>query len=311
MQSPTPLQFPQILDNTIRSAFVACPKKAYWLYFRNITSKEESPHLNAGGAFAKGIEVFRRTYWSPEHGRDFQSAYLAGFYALTQSYGYHPELEAGEWAETTKSYENTVAAYASYWERYAPDTDVIQPHVVDGKPLVEFSFVLPLEENHPVTGEPLLYSGRFDMVGEYQSALFGVDEKTTSQLGPTWSKRWDLHAQFTGYCWGAREYGYDLAGMIVRGVSIQKRETKHGMAIVYRPRWEVDRWYEQLHRDIRRMKAAFADGWFDYNLSDSCTAYGGCPFLLLCKSQNPEPWLESNYRTRIWDPTNPTGEPQT
>jgi hypothetical protein len=293
-----------VLDNTMRSAFVACPTKMYWAHHRHLAPPFDSVHLHAGAAFAKGVEVFRRVYWDPEQGGGFDKALLAGFYALIKAYRYDPDRELTEfWLNSNKTFDRVAAGYVDYWHEYRPEVDYLSPHMMDGKPAVEFNAVLPLEEKHPMTGEPLLYSIRFDMLGEKNDTLFVVDEKTCSQLGPTWSKQWDLRAQFTGYIWGAKQYNLPVNAAIVRGCCLLKTGIKHGQVITYRPDWEIERWYEQLHRDIRRMKQCWQDQHWDLNLSDSCAAFGGCSFVKLCTSNNPEAWIERNYRIQEWDPT--------
>jgi hypothetical protein len=67
---PSPLPFPEFIDNTFRSMFAHCPQK--WIYgaVHNIGPKETSIHLHAGGAFASGLEMARKAFFdegaSPE-----------------------------------------------------------------------------------------------------------------------------------------------------------------------------------------------------------------------------------------------------
>ncbi len=140
------------------------------------------------------------------------------------------------------------------------------------------------------------------MVCEFSGGVFGEDDKTTSQLGATWSKQWDLRSQFTGYCWGAGQAGIPLAGFLVRGVSILKTKYDTQQAITYRPTWQIERWYEQTIRDIERFKASWEAGYYDYSLDHACTEYGGCIFRQVCLAPQPLIWLESGFERRKWDP---------
>lgn len=302
----TPLNrpdFPTVIDNTIRTSFVACPRRAYWAFFRHLTSSRVSIHLAAGAAYAKGLEVFRRSYYTPglPTAGDFERSVLAGFYALTRMYG--SDEQYGDHG-TAKTWEGVCAAYLSYVATFHPETDFLRPFLLDdGRVAVEMSGVIPLEERHPVTGDPLLYSVRADMIAERGGVLWNVDDKTTSQMGPTWSQGWDLRSQFDGYAWGVKQLFVPVVGTIVRGTAIQKTGIKHGQAIIYHPEWKIARWYEQLHRDIRRMIRCWEEGYFDYNLADSCTSFGGCGYYQLCTKEDPEPWIEGSYIIRRWDPT--------
>jgi hypothetical protein len=172
----------------------------------------------------------------------------------------------------------------------------------NGNPAVEFSFSIPLPINNPDTGEPLLFVGRFDMLGEFQKSLFVVDEKTTTALGQTWAQQWDLKSQFTGYCAAAREYGYPVAGAIIRGVGLLKHETTFAQVPQYRADWQIDRWYAQLLRDVQRMVDSYIAGQYDSALSEACAAYGGCAFRRLCLSQHPEQWIDGYFVEKVWDP---------
>lgn len=291
--------FPSLIDSTLRGSFVSCPRKFELEYLNHWKPLTQSVHLVAGGAFAKGMEVVRESFF--RDGLPPEVAIGAGLRALIAEYG---DFDPDD-AHTAKGVENMCGALVSYFDNYGLATDDIQPHFVAGVPAVEFSFALPLDILHPETGDPILYGGRFDMVGEYNGALFAVDEKTTGQLGASWYKNWTLRSQLTGYCWGAREFGYPVAGAIIRGISILKSGYGHGESIQYRPDWMIDRWLTQLHRDIKRMIDCWKEGYFDYNLDGSCANYGGCPFLSVCNSNDPERWLSAEFIRREWHPVQP------
>ena len=287
--------FPEAIDSSMRGAFVTCPRKYELQYLHNWATLKESVHLVAGGAFAKGLEVVRLAHF--RDGLPLEEAIILGARALTIAYG---NFECP--SDSPKTYPNILLALYEYFDKYGLDTDRIQPFVTGGKPAVEFSFAIPLEVKHPTTRNPILYCGRFDMVGWYNKHLYVVDEKTTGQLGAQWRKSWKLRAQFTGYCWAAREYGHPVVGAIVRGMSILKNGYGHEEVLEPRADWEIERWYEQLHYDIERMISYWQRGHWDYNLDGGCTMYGGCAFLEPCGSSQPLRWLAQGFTKRIWNP---------
>lgn len=288
--------FPMAIDSTMRATFTACPQKYYREYFQHWKPRLESIDLVAGKAFAAGIEEVRRQYW--EHGNtDTDDCIAHGVQALLREYG---DFDAGD---HVKSPDRMIGALDEYFATYGFHTDHIKPLMQDGKPAVEFSFALPIPGTvHPTTGDPILYTGRFDMLGLYNDSLFVVDEKTTKQLGASWHKNWVLRSQLTGYCWAAREYGYPVTGAIIRGISILKTKYGHAENIQYRTDWFINRWLEQLRRDLTRMIACWKEGYWDYNLDTACTHYGGCLFMDICTSPDPDRWLAANFTKRIWDP---------
>ena len=288
--------FPTILDSTMIAAFRSCPRKFQLEFTEHWKPKTPSVHLHAGAAFAKGLEVARKAYWVEE--KEEQEAIALGLGALLDAYG---TFECP--ADSAKSAERTAGAFEFYMDSYPFQTDEAKPLLLpSGDRAIEFSFAEPIDLAHPQTGSPILYCGRMDMICDFAGGVFGEDDKTTSQLGASWPKQWDLRSQFTGYCWAARKAGIPLQGFLVRGISILKTKYDTAQALTYRPPWMIDRWYEQLLRDIKRMITAWNSGYYDYNLDHACTEYGGCTFRQICLSSDPTPWLETGFERRVWNP---------
>lgn len=288
--------FPQVVDSTIVSSLRQCGQQFFRQYVQHWKPKAESVHLVAGGAYAKGLEIARRAYY--EQGKTPQVAEALGLQALIKAYG---SFECPP--DSAKSLERTAGALEFYFDKYPLETDPAVPIALPGGGRgIEFSFAEPLEIRHPETGNPIIYAGRMDTIDNYAGGVFGEDDKTTSQLGASWPRQWDLRPQFTGYCWGAARAGIPLQGFLVRGVSILKTKYDTMEAITYRPQWMIDRWYEQLHHDLARAISMWERGHYDYNEGEACTSYGGCIFRQICLSRDPETWLGANFERKIWDP---------
>jgi len=287
--------FPVAIDSTTIAAFRSCPQKAFRQYIQHWKPAEESVHLIAGGAFADGIEQARRSFY--EDGCSSEDAVAAGLRALITKYG---DFECP--AESAKSLERTAGALEFYFENYPLGKDGATPVKFGDSHGIEFSFAQPLPINHPVTGDPILYTGRADMIAEAFGGTYIYDEKTTSSLGQSWSKQWELRSQFTGYCWAAQQFGLNPSGVVVRGVSILKTKYDTMEVLSYRSPYEIDRWLDQVCRDIKRMIQCWEEGYWDYNLDHACTEYGGCAFTSICKSADPEAWLKTYFVKRVWNP---------
>lgn len=292
------VDFPKVIDSTMIAAFRACPKKFWWNYIRRIEPQGFNIHLHAGQSFAAGMNAARLAFYVKGFSTD--DSIIEGVQALAKHWGTEFEAPEGE----NKSLDRMMLAVVEYFHEYPLETDIIKPlKLAEGKIATEVTFALPLEQTaHPATGDPILYAGRFDMIGEREGVLFIVDEKTTSQLGPTWPNQWTLRSQFTGYAWGAKSYGYPVAGAIIRGISILKEKYGHAQVITYRPEWQINRWLKQLERDLKRMIDSWATGEWDFNLDHSCSAYGACPYLRLCENLDPEPFVPLYYQENKWDP---------
>jgi hypothetical protein len=287
--------FPHCFDSTMLAAFRACPQKMFRTYVQHWKPQSESVHLVAGGAFAKGIEVARKAHF--EQGLPADEAVLAGLKALTIAYG---NFECP--ADSAKSLDRTLGALEFYFSHYPLGQDGMLPLDLGGKPAIEFSFAEPLPINHPVTGDPILYTGRADLLASFAGGKYVVDEKTTSSLGASWSRQWEMRGQFTGYSWAARQAGIKTDGCIVRGISILKTKYDTQQVITYRTDYEIDRWLDQSVRDIKRAMIMWEEGHWDYALDGACAEYGGCSMTTVCKSPTPETWLPAYFVQRVWDP---------
>ena len=288
--------FPEVIDSSMLAAFRACGRKAFLGYLEHWKPSEESVHLVAGKAFASGLEAVRKAFYMD--GADPEEAIPLGLEALWREYG-----EFTEPADSPKGPIRMAGALEFYFASYPLGADGAKPHIFpSAKHGIEFSFAQPFPVTHPETGAPLIYVGRADMAADAFGGVFLYDEKTTTQLGSRWLNQWDHRSQFTAYCWGFREAGFKPTGVVVRGVSILKDSYGTEQVISYRSDWEIARWLEQTRRDVERMKQSWLEGYWDYSLDGACNEYGGCSFRRICKSPEPEKWLDIYFHKRRWDP---------
>lgn len=311
--------FPRQVDNSARSDFVMCPTRWMYAFLFSITTTAPSIHLHAGGAFARGLEVARKAFY--QYGKSEAEAKRDGLEAIIIAYGNFVPVET---RSGDKSLDNVIRAYDSYLKMYGLGRDRVKPYVDEaGKVMCEFTFTVATEVRNPSCGhcnhnnepevavcsncgealDPILYCGRSDMIGLFNDSLWVVDEKTATQLGDSWAGQFDLDSQFTGYVAAARYHlRKPVAGAIVRGVGLLKTKITHSEVVLTRNQWMIDRWWNQLHRDLRRMVRSYCEGEFDMALTKSaCGAYGGCTYKTLCESSEPRRWL-NQYRIRHWDP---------
>jgi hypothetical protein len=316
------LKFPVVIDSSMRTDYSSCPRKFYYRHLLGLQSLGVNIHLNAGGAYADAMEVFRKAFYGDDV--SFEDAQALGVLALIKTYG-DPDFEPSE----AKQWYRMIDAFLSYLATYPPATDYVKPYMEKGNPAVEYSFALPVDDEHlahPDTDDPLLFVGRFDMLAMMNGTMFVLDDKTTSRLGQQWSMQWDLRSQFTGYCWGAQQFGHPVGGAIIRGTAILKTKITHAEAIVYRPQFMIDRWKKRLVIDCTAMVDAYMDLFIPttdetgklLTLDDcfpclgeesgACASYSGCSYKMLCESPNPENWVEGNFEVNRWDPTRGAGD---
>lgn len=299
-------KFPAVIDNTIRKAFVGCPTQAMYRHVMNMRpSTEESVDLLFGGAFAAGVETARKAFY--EMLRPVQDAIQMGIEVALAHYG---DFRAPD--RSYKTRDRLVGALRFYFETWPLGEDGLTPF--PGGIECTFSIELPLL--HPDTLQPIRYAGRYDLLAHDSSnRIYIVDEKTTSRLGDSWNAQWDLDSQMTGYIWSVlHERGYvigqpdtapDVEVMAqIRGISILVRDYGHVEIPLMRPLWMIDRWYNQMLRDVTRMVRSYNSGSWDVALhASSCVAYNRpCDYSPLCRSPNPERLLEGSYKQVVWNP---------
>jgi len=287
--------FPRVLDSSIISTFRACEYKAWMEYFHHWKSRNPSIHLHAGKCFASALEAARIAYFVQGHAPE--AAQALALETMRSEWG---DFEAP--ADSPKSLDRMMGALVYYFERYPLPTDTARPIKLGDRYGIEFSFAEPLDIPHPETGEPLILAGRADQIVSFAGGIYIEDDKTTSQLGPSWARSWDLRSQFTHYCWAAHRMGIRVDGVLVRGVSILKTRYDTQEAVTFRPPWMIERGIRQLEKDIRRMIRAWESDDWGMNLDHSCSDFGGCTFRQICLVSDPQPFLEAGFEKRRWNP---------
>lgn len=289
--------FPTAIDSSMHSTFKQCPMKFMYSYMLSLRPGGTSVDLVAGGAFAAGLEYARRSYY--ERGSSLAHAHRVGFAHLTAAYGVDEKVPNHE----KKPWRRVAGAYDAYFERFPMDRDAVQPYRVGDTYGIEFTFAIPIDVNHPETGDPILVCGKSDLLGTMGSAVYVVDEKTTMYLGEQWSSKWDLRGQFACYTWAARQHDIPAQGTIVRGVAFRKAgHYDFAEAIPQFKPWQLDRWYQQFNRDVERMVEMWKNWDFDYDLAYSCEM---CYYKMPCNAppESREAWMRvQGYEYAPWNP---------
>lgn len=318
---------PSVLDATQMTCFRSCPRKFFLEFVYGVRPPGLSVDLHAGGCLAAALEeTYRQVYFSK---LPYERAIEVAHARFLMEWG---DFEVPAWKTTAKTMERVWEAIVGdgtpegrgYFQEYPVHSDHIKPYIAsDGKPTLEYSFAIPLEPcseaddgrsfpHHP-NGGPFLYAGRFDMLGQKPDGTpIARDEKSTGRsAGVDWARQWQLRGQFIGYVWALQQCGIPATEVCVRGIHILKTAIRHSEHVQSYSNELIDRWYEQLRRDVWRMRKMWDTGVWDFNFAEACTQYGNCIFMDSCTSHQPETWL-SDMEVRRWNPLdkNPVAVPE-
>lgn len=319
----TVMLLPQHVDSTMIACARSCMRKFLLEFVCGYRPPGLSADLFAGGCFATALEAIGRLVW--KDGKSLPEAMLLGQGAFAQAWG---DYQPPPWKKT-KTYDRMWAAVEKYFEVWPPLTDHIRPYIAaDGNPTFEYTFSVPLEPaiafdpsrylqqveqtncfpQHP-NGGPFFYTGRFDLLGEYNGRPIPRDEKTATGIGDKWAEQWQLRSQFIGYVWALRQCGLQAEEVCVRAIAPLMGDVKVAEAIVPYSLVVQEKWHEVLRRDLWEIVKSYEEGYFKYDFSEACTAYGNCQFLTACSSAQPKNWL-NQFEIRRWNPLlkNPTAE---
>jgi hypothetical protein len=308
-------QLPLNIDSTMISCFRSCPRKFYLEFVLGLRPPGLSIDLHAGACMASAIEeTYRQIYFNK---RSLDEALQIAYARYCIEWG---DFQIPTWKKTSKTLDRCWDAIVGdgtpegigYFQEYPPHSDVIKPFIAaDGQPTLEYSFAIPLEDDFPEhpNGGPFLYSGRFDMLAQTQDGTpIPKDDKTTGRSPSSeWSRMWQLRSQFMGYVWACQQCGLPTNEVCIRGIGILKEKIVHAQQIQPYSQDLIERWYEQLRRDLWRIRKAWDENHWDYNFAESCTSYGNCVFMDSCSAREPLSWL-SDMEVRRWNPLekNPT-----
>lgn len=304
----TPSDLPIVLDSTRVTAFRKCPRLFYYAHILNLRNALQGKGLalTFGGAFAAGLEAYRR---ARQAGHLHTDAFYASAGQIIRHWAGNPaEPREGDPRTLTRA----ITTVTDYEKRFPFADDHIQPKT-EGESF-EYSFAIELSPadgfpQHP-SGAPFLYAGRFDFFGEVGGKLpVIVDEKTTVRFLPNWAEQWTYRHQFAGYLWSMQTLGHNVQSVVVRGVGIHKHATDFLETPPTRyPKDTLTKFQQDLAQTCHHITQAFETCTFPRAWGDACTSYNqACPFRAICfgPEANEGAWL-STFNVDVWDPLKST-----
>lgn len=198
----------------------------------------------------------------------------------------------------TKTRENLIRTIVWYVDQFENDKiEVIK--LADGKPAVELSFALPVDNG-------IIFCGHLDSLVNYSDDLYVMDQKTTqSTISSYWFDQFTPDTQMSMYTFaGKMIYKMPVKGVIIDGAQIAVGFTRFERGFAFRSEGQLNEWYDGAMAHIEAIHRSTKNNFFPMNTT-SCGMFGGCEFRSIC-SRSPEVrerFLEGDFeRTERWNP---------
>lgn len=304
-------ELPTVLDSTMVTEYRLCPRKFFYTYMNHLRSPSTSPALVAGGAFAAGVEAYRKAHYGQS--LDHEDCMVLATEAVIAKWPAEM-LETQPEKYDPRSLDRIIWAVDQYFTKYPPATDLLRPlyTVHDDTPTFEFSFAVELcpengFEYHP-DGAAFLYCGRPDVLGTYDTFPVFADEKTTIRFSHDWAEQWAMRHQFMGYAWAFRELDRPERSVVVRGIALTRELSFLETQPIRFPPHLLDSFGQELRHTVNRMLSETDDiercGCFPRAYGSACTAYNRmCKFAPVCASRpERELFMLQTYHRNPWKP---------
>lgn len=277
------------IDNSTYTSIMECERAGLYRIIHQRQQIGKADALNFGGAVHEGLKVRYATGGTAHESLEAQIS-AASQYLLE-----HP-TSVGDWRQLPVLRE-VLFGYA----RAYPVEEFNIFHV-DGKPMVELAFAVPLGtiqlpeeilvpsvedpddrqlndvERAQLTGGriilrsvreiPVVWTGKIDMVVDRGGEMWLCDHKTTSVFGDSYFEGFHLSSQFNGYTYALEKcVGQAPRGVLLNALAIRK-PTATGKGTTFHRLWkpiakrEVDEWHYNTLLNLTNFFVGLTDGQF-------------------------------------------------
>lgn len=203
--------------------------------------------------------------------------------------------ESNDANKTRETLIRTIVWYADYFE------DDTTPVIIlaDGKPAVEYSFTLPVDDD-------IVFSGHIDRLVEYADHPYVMDQKTTkSTISAYYMDQFKPNTQMSMYTFAGRAiWNIPVKGVIIDAAQIAVGFSRFERGFTTRTEGELNEWYDNSMYWIARAQEASINDYFPMNPA-ACGNYGGCEFRKVCgrDPQFRKQFLQADFdQGPSWDP---------
>lgn len=255
-----------------------CPRYYQLSMIEGWHSRASSAHLIFGGHYATALEHFHK--WMAEGMDREQATREVVREALINTWEREGEAP-GPWTSdhNLKNRDNLIRSIVWYLEQFRDDA--AKPVILsDGKPAVELSFNLPVDND-------IVFVGHIDRLADYADNLYIQDQKTTgTTLSARYFEQYSPDTQMSLYTFaGSAVFGIPVKGVMIDAAQIAVGFTRFERGFTFRTSEQLTEWYDSAMYTILKTQELTRENHFPMNPS-ACGNYGGCVFRGVC-SKSP------------------------
>lgn len=281
-------------DATSLDLWFTCPRKYYYRIIENWQPMTPSVHLLFGGVYASALERFHKLR---AEGMSFDDAEAEVVHlALHLSWADGAPME---FLDNAKTRDNLIRTIIWYLEQFRDD--VLVTYIAsDGKPAVEFSFSLPVEDG-------IILTGHIDRLVTYGDDIYVTDNKTTgSTITPRFFRQFDSSLQMSQYTFAGKIiYSLPVSGVIIDAAQIAVGFSRFERGFTFRTEPMLEEWLDNIQYTITQAREATLKQRFPMNLT-SCSKYAGCEFEPICTK---DPRVRGNFLKADFTQERPRWDP--
>jgi hypothetical protein len=294
MFSETHPQLQTAWDNSSLALFKACPRKYQLAIVEGWRPRTQSAPLTFGNDIHRCLEHYDAECLAGTQPEAAMRSTLRLAIRLIREWQFSDDHR------TPYTFLRSIVWYCEHYKGEAVKTHVLP----EGEPALELSFRFALPIQTP-SGEPYIYCGHIDKIGNLHGRLFALERKhTTYRLDEKYFARYSPNSQILGYTYASRVvFNAPVSGVIVDAIQVGKTFSAPARMPIPVTQGQLDEWMRDTLYWIKRAEDAAVSGYWPMN-TESCYNYGGCQFRGIC-SKTPEvrhAFLQANFKFDRWNP---------
>ncbi len=294
-------------DSTSLGEFKTCPRSYYYTHILGLRGGKESVHLTFGILYHAGLEAYDRFRSAgADHQEAVRNTLVFILQALRDENG-----KVWESDDTKKNARTLVRSVLWYLDEFEHDP-LVTVQLQNGKPAVELSFRVELENTQAPDGSHYLLCGHMDRVASYgTSGVYVVDRKTSNgALNSDYFRRYNPDNQMSLYTFASQVvFHIPARGVLIDAAQVGVNFTRFQRGFATRTPGQISEWLQDLRHWLALAAQYTTQRYWPHN-DKACSLYGGCKYQQICSADPAvrEHRLHASFHHKPWNPLEPRGD---